>query len=209
MDAMLAIVSIVIIAAITPGPNNLIVLAAAVQSGFKTALYPIFAILLGVVVKSCLVCWGVAAVIVSSPSLQSLISMMGTAYLTWLGSRLLLSTWSLSGKSNSITSKKPQLPKSFLSVFAFQFINPKSLVLITTIATELSKTYSNSKALVIQLAILLIVSSFCLIIWATFGSVLSNWINRTRVQFWFNCVMGLMLFVPAFYLLINNLLSLL
>ena len=208
MDSTMAIIAIVAMTSISPGPNNFIIMNTSAKKGFKAALLQISAVLIGSVALSLIAWWGGAKTITSSSELKNIISILGAGYLTWLGSLVMFSATAKNNESRSNSASLVKLPDSFLQVFIFQFLNPKALILIITVSTELSSLYSGYTALIVQLVILFFVSGSCLIIWSTMGYALSKCIKNKLVHFWFHIVMGSILVIPSLFIVGTNLVEL-
>ena len=85
MDALIGVAGLVAVAAITPGPNNLVVMRTAAHSGFMGALPAIAGIVAGGLAMLLLVIAGVGVLFAAEPRLYSLITVGGGVYLCWLG----------------------------------------------------------------------------------------------------------------------------
>ncbi|MCE9687576.1 LysE family transporter [Shewanella sp. AS16] len=204
MASLMAALSLVCVAAITPGPNNFIVMNAAAGKGIRGALPAISGVLLGASLLGLLTWCGVATLLARHPAVQQGISLAGACYLLCLAGGLLLRA-NAAGSGAVPGQRQSALPDSFPAIALFQFLNPKSLVLLTTLVSELSQAYSGLAALGILLALLLTVSCLCLLLWATLGQVLSAHLSHPGRRCRFDRLMGLLLGLPALYLLLSNL----
>jgi len=199
MESIFAIISIAFVAMITPGPNNFIVMHCAVRTGFSSALPLIFAVIAGALSISLLVWAGIATLLAAIPWLQSLITIIGASYLIYLG----LSLMSIK-ISDGNANEKNVLPGTFKGVYLFQFLNPKSLVLIATLITELARDFSALNSLGILLGVIIAVPLLCLLIWSACGHLLAKQLKIATVRAIFNKVMGALLVLPASYVLWTN-----
>ncbi|WP_367105965.1 LysE family translocator [uncultured Psychrobacter sp.] len=66
---------------ITPGPNNLMLLHGSIKRGFWACRFHMLGICVGVTVMLWLSYWGMAALVVSFPSIMLIIKILGTLYL--------------------------------------------------------------------------------------------------------------------------------
>jgi threonine/homoserine/homoserine lactone efflux protein len=200
MDSIVAIISIALLAMITPGPNNFIVMHCAVKAGFRAAIPLILAVISGALCISTLVWMGIATLLEAVPWLQNMITIAGAGYLAFLGASLMLKKVTSSQSAN-----QNLLPSTFKGVFVFQFFNPKSLVLISTLISELARVYSALTSMAILLILMLMIPLLCLTIWAGFGHLLSAYLCQASVANLFNKIMGGLLLVPALYVLWQSL----
>lgn len=201
MTALLPVIGVLIAAAITPGPNNFIVLEAGARRGVLAAGRAIAGVVIGSLVLLALVWAGVGALMQTAPALQISLSVAGALYLGWLGAAMLASnpTKGDAGMSGS-APEHARLPSSFLGVALFQLLNPKAWVLVTTAAAAMAGAGDD----VLVLALLLVlISVACLMIWALAGRALSRVLERPRWRLWFDRVMGGFLALSAAGLIVD------
>jgi threonine/homoserine/homoserine lactone efflux protein len=186
MNAIAGVIGILTIAAITPGPNNVIVMNAGAQRGARAAAGAIA----GVIVGS-LALFFVAATVWSGmsarmPLLADWAALLGAAYLAWLGV-------SLFRARNGADGSKAFLPASPPAIAAFQFLNPKAWGLMAAVVAG-SHPHVDGVLLV---PVMIIVFATCLTLWAAGGVVLSRYLEDARTSRWFNRLSGACLIVFA------------
>ncbi len=189
MSALPAVTGFVIVAAITPGPNNFIVMAAAVRGGARAAVPAIAGVVLGSLGLLLLVWMGTGAALGNAPGLRRLLAIAGGLYLAWLGVRII---WGSKRSANE--PNPPRLPNTMLGLAAFQFLNPKSWVMI---GTATAATVSSLGSLGAVATILIVVTIPCLILWAMAGSALAGLLERPVTRRWFDWGMGGLLVASA------------
>ena len=195
-DPLLAVAGFITVAAITPGPNNFIVMAAAARGGFGAALPAIAGVVIGSLGLLALVWAGAGAAFAALPPLRLLLKMAGAGYLIWLGSLLI----GQSGRQdNGEASSKDRLPTTAHGVAAFQLMNPKAWVLIVTASAALPGQSTAPYALA---GLLAVVSVLCLSLWACAGSAITGWLQIPSARSWFDRAMGSLLIVSAALLLL-------
>ena len=94
MDAFLALAAVVTVGAITPGPNNWVVMRAAARSGAAGAVPVIAGVVLGSLALLVLVAAGGGAAFEAEPRLRTALAIGGSLYLAALGARLVFQTFS-------------------------------------------------------------------------------------------------------------------
>lgn len=186
-DAFLALVVYAFVTSITPGPNNLMLLASGVNFGFLRTIPHMLGIGLGFLSLLLGVGLGLGAVLTAFPALHTGLKVAGGAYLLYLAWRIAMSR-SLASKGEGAAR-----PMSLLEAAAFQWINPKAWVMaITAMAV-----YTDPRAPF--LSVVLIASGFALVnlpsvsSWAGFGTVLRGFLADPMRLKWFNIAMGLLL----------------
>jgi threonine/homoserine/homoserine lactone efflux protein len=188
----MAVVGLVVVAASTPGPNNLIVLRAATRSGMAGAMPAIAAIVLGGQALLALVSLGADAVLAAAPPLRVLLTLGGSAYLAWLGLRL------ASRSPARAKAADDALPSRPVALFCFQFLNPKAWVMVVTaIAAAPGATLEVA-------AVFAIVPAVCLTLWSALGAAMASLLSRATVALWFDRVMGALLVTSAIVLAVES-----
>lgn len=200
MDAIAALADIIVVAMITPGPNNFIVMGAASRMGFRGAMPAMVGIISGSTTLLICVWAGAATIFEIIPDLRRALVVAGAAYLVWLGGSLMWAA-SRSNGSGVPTSDSP-FPASFVGVFAFQFFNPKAWVLVLTSTATIASAHSGSGALGILVALYVCIPLVCLSLWAVGGVALSLWLESGPVRRVFDFCMGALLAGSALFLLL-------
>lgn len=196
MEALLATAGLVTVAALTPGPNNLVVMRAAARAGPAGALPAVMGIVLGGLALLTLVAAGGGALFRAVPPARTAVTLAGTAYLTWLGTQLVRA---------GLRPEPPHEPArapatSLAALFGFQFLNPKSWVMALT-AVSASQA-DGALAAFLRLALLFaIIPTCCLLVWSTLGSLLARALQEPRRRAWADHVMGVLLLASALLLL--------
>lgn len=213
MDVSIAIgiAALVGVAAITPGPNNVAVMAAAARRGFMGALPAIAAVVLGSLVMVLLTMAGLGAVLAAAPLMGVLLSIAGSAYLGYLGLRMFASARTLAPVSQIAAARganarnRPAGPggvrSDFASLFVFQFLNPKGWTMVlTAVATAEAAGHTLAGAASIA-AIFLVVPAAGLSLWALSGALLSRRLEQPQFRRRFDRLMGVTLMACALLLL--------
>lgn len=131
----LIIFSLVLIAAISPGPDLLIVLRNSLGAGRASGIQTAFGIALAIYIHVAYSMLGIALIISQSILLFNIIKYAGAAYLLWLGYKALKS------KGWQIQSEEAKNPdKSFLQSFSQGFVtnalNPKATLFFLALFTQ-------------------------------------------------------------------------
>jgi threonine/homoserine/homoserine lactone efflux protein len=179
---MLAVTVIVLVAAITPGPNNLVVLRAAARGGAGAAISAIVGIVTGGLVLLGIVVAGAGVVFAAEPGLRLAVTIGGCSYLSWLGLCLI--------RGAGAKGAEAVRPEGALALFGFQFLNPKAwMMALTTGVADI--------ALWQLAAVFVIVPVACLTLWAACGAALTGVLARPSAAARFDRAMGALLVVSA------------
>lgn len=176
---ILSIAAVLFAAAITPGPNNLVVMSAAVRGGMRGAIAPIVGIVAGTLALVLAVQLGLNVVLAQWPSAVHVFRFLAAGLLLYLGVRIALSGW-FSASPDPEEDRHGQPAgnlKLLAAMLALQVVNPKTWVLAATVGT----TYASQEggSLVTLAALTVGVPSLCLAIWAVCGLALAPLMKRT------------------------------
>jgi len=172
------------VAALTPGPNNLIVLRAAAAGGVRGALPAIAGIVLGSLALAGAALAGIGPALTAHPRWRTAVTIGGCAYLCLLGISLFLPKADASAQARA---------PSFAGLFGFQFLNPKAWVMVLTLTSAV-----DSAGLVA--ALFAAIPTVCLLLWASMGALISGALRRPRFGAWFDRTMGALLVLFALLL---------
>lgn len=192
---MVGAAGLIAAAAITPGPNNLIVLRMATHFGFLRSLPAIAGIVAGGLAMLVLVTAGGAAVFSAEPHLYSVIAIGGGAYLCWLGASLVMGSF---GKSDAHqTTQVGALPIGAAGLFGFQFLNPKTWVMVLTVTAAVQGGAEPSRTFLRLATLFTVIPALCLVVWCVIGVVMTTYLDRPVVRIWLDRAMGVLLIVSA------------
>lgn len=83
-DVLLKFAGLAVVLALSPGPDNLFVLLQSAQHGWRTGVRIVLGLCIGVLVHTCAVALGLAAVVAASATAFTVLKVLGAAYLLWL-----------------------------------------------------------------------------------------------------------------------------
>ncbi|PSJ52699.1 LysE family translocator [Kumtagia ephedrae] len=185
-DTFLALIVYAFVTSITPGPNNLMLLASGVNFGFVRTIPHMAGIAIGFLVLLLAVGFGLGAVLKAFPALELVLKVAGGAYLLYLAWKIAMSRTlgGVDGKSR---------PMTFLEAAAFQWVNAKAWAM----AVGAMSLYTNPaqpffSVLVIGFAFAA-VNFPSVSTWAGFGMALRGFLADPMRLKWFNIAMGLLL----------------
>jgi threonine/homoserine/homoserine lactone efflux protein len=188
IHSLLPVIGLLFVAAITPGPNNVLVMDASARRGRVAASAVVLGVVLGSLLLLGLLSLGAGRALQTFPGLRATLCIGGGAYLAWLGVALIAR-----GAGNSDQQAHRRVPASVWGVAAFQLLNPKAWLLITTALAAMPEVGG-----VLGLAALItLLSSLCLSAWAVAGSTASRWLALPGVRLWFDRSMGGLLALSA------------
>jgi threonine/homoserine/homoserine lactone efflux protein len=203
MNTVLATSGLILTAAITPGPNNFLVLKLAGQRNLRSVLMPIGGMVAGGLAMIALAQFGLAVFTSRHTWIRDGIVICGALYLVVLG--LLLVYRSL--RTGSVPTERVQeAPIGALALFVFQFLNPKAWVLVLTVSAAAGCVGQCDRQWPVVTLLLLFaaISGACLLAWAVLGRLAARFLQRERLRARFDCAMGLSLVACAGSLLFTQ-----
>ncbi len=171
----------------TPGPNNLMLLASGVNYGFARTLPHILGVIFGYVLLLTLLGLGLGQAFVAFPAAHVALKVAGGGYLVWLA-------WKIANAGPAhIDDAQAGRPMSFLQAAAFQWVNVKGVLLAVSALAAFTKPQTLGATLPGLVAIAALASCVSAVTWAAFGAGLSRWLASPRVLRPFNIAMALLL----------------
>ncbi|WP_395119403.1 LysE family translocator [Rhodanobacter sp. FW102-FHT14D06] len=197
MEQLLAAAGLLCVAAITPGPNNLVILRAAGTAGMRRTLPMIAGIVLGGLLLLAVTALGTATAFAALPWLRHGIALAGALYLAWLGASLCAAGI----RPRADPTASPRLPAGTLGLIGFQFLNPKSWLLVLTVLAAMPLTGTRDYLLLTTMFVL--IPALCLSLWAALGATLARWLARPAARRGVDVASGALLLACASLLLIE------
>lgn len=121
-DLALALTAYAFVTSVTPGPNNVMLLASGVNFGFRRTLPHMCGIALGHAFMVFLVGVGLVGVFVTYPPARLALTVASVAYMLWLA-------WKIAHSAPPAGAQTRAHPLTFLQAAAFQWVNPKAWVM--------------------------------------------------------------------------------
>lgn len=175
---VLALTAFAFVTSVTPGPNNLMLMASGANFGLRRTVPHMLGVALGFGVMVAVMGLGVDQIIARSPGLAQVLKWVSMAYVLWLA-------WKIanSGAPGSRAST-PARPMGFLAACAFQWVNPKSWMM----ALGALSAYSAGAGGVLGVALVFtLINLPTVAIWAVMGQSLRGFLShpgRLRLFNW-------------------------
>ncbi|MDN3650715.1 LysE family translocator [Reinekea marina] len=187
MSGWLSLLIFAMVSTVTPGPNNIMIMASGLNYGIRRSLPHWFGIFLGFPLMALGVGLGLGQAFELWPWLHSVIKVLGISYLLYLAYKIAITNTQAEDSASSN-------PLTFMQAVLFQWVNPKAWVMcIGAIATFTTFDISMmQQALLIAFAFVL-VGAPCTGIWLFAGHYLQRFLNQPNYQRMFNYAMATLL----------------
>ena len=192
---MAPILTFAMTAAITPGPNNIILSTNAVNYGFKETIPLILGVFFGFLSVLSLCLLGIGEVYESFPNFKTFIKIIATIFLTYLAYKIF--------NSSEFSDNSNKKRFTFRDIYFFQLINPKAVsVSMSSSAIFIQNQFSYLEEFVLIFICFTISTSTSAIVWAAIGHSFRKYLNDKRKIIFFNRVMAVLLLVCIFIIIL-------
>lgn len=190
-DILLPLLTFCFVTSVTPGPNNMMLLASGVNHGFRQTIPHMLGISLGHALMVFLVGLGLAGVFQAVPVLHTVLKVVSVAYMLWLA-------WKIAHSAAPQSGAAKGKPFTFVQAAAFQWVNPKAWAMALGAVT----VYAPDRA---ALTMALLAAVFCLVnlpsvsLWCAAGQGLRRWLQgpaRLRAFNWTMAALLVLSLVP-------------
>ena len=177
-----------VVAAVTPGPSNVMLTAAGAHAGVLKGLPCLFGVTTGMGLMMFLVPLGLGSLALKHPLVLKTLNWSGAAFLLWL-------SWKIAMSSSRIESMPERNPVGYLGAAVFQWVNPKSwLVSASAAGTFLSAEAGSPILQAASLGGLFFLAALpSCFLWLAFGAAVQRVVRSRRRLRIFNVVMGALL----------------
>lgn len=187
LDLFASLFIFALIATITPGPNNVMLLASGVNYGVVRSMPHLLGIMFGFPLMLVLIGLGFGTVFERFPQLHSIIKVLGVLYLLYLA-------WRIAQAGQAESDESRTRPLTFVEAALFQWLNPKGWVMGTSALVSFTSLEGS-----FLLQVLIVAGTFFLVsmpgagCWLLFGAGLQRFLRDARYLRWFNVSMALLL----------------
>lgn len=127
-EHLYALMTFAFVTSITPGPNNLMLMASGANFGFRRTLPHMLGVGLGFVFVAIIMGLGLAQLFQLYPIINSVLKVVSITYLLWLA-------WKIAHSAAPENKNVDARPLTFLQAAAFQWVNPKVWFMALTALT--------------------------------------------------------------------------
>jgi len=176
-----------VIAAITPGPNNVMLTTTGLNFGVRRGVPHLLGICIGFPVMLALIGLGFGALFQLYPILHEVIKIIGVIYLLFLA-------WKIANAGSGAAKVRQSKPINFWQSAAFQWINPKAWIMGSSALAAYTTLDDNFFIQVMVICVtFMIITIPCAGIWLVFGAGLQHFLRDPKHLRIFNLCMALLL----------------
>lgn len=193
LQLILAMFSFALVTSVTPGPNNLMLLASGANFGFKRTIPHMLGIACGMILLLFVSLLGLGVIFTRLPVAQLTLKVVGVLYLLWLAWKIASAPVAETSRHTGDEAVSSAQPMRWWQAAAFQFVNPKAWMM--ALGAVSSFTLSGEQYWLSGLALMIVfflVNLPSISLWAGFGVVIQQFLSSVRRKRQFNIMMGLL-----------------
>lgn len=195
-DVLTALAAFAFVSSITPGPNNLMLMASGANFGFRRTIPHMLGIGVGFTIMVMLVGIGLMQVFDRFPVTYTILKVFSVVYLLWLA-------WKIANAGAPESNGQGGTPMTFLQAALFQWVNPKAWTMALTAIT----LYAPDRSL---MAVLLVAAVFGAVnlpsvsTWTVLGQQMRRLLTRPGLLTAFNWTMAALLLASLYPVLLTG-----
>ena len=184
------------VSSITPGPNNLMLMASGANFGFRRTLPHMLGVGLGFTGMVVLVGVGLLGLFQAYPLSYDILRVVSVVYLLFLAWKI-----GTAARPEAEEGARQGRPMTFLQAVLFQWVNPKAWTMALTALSVYAP--SQSFGAVVFVAVVFGVINFpCVSSWTLLGQQAQRWLTSQRRLVTFNLVMASLLVLSLYPVLL-------
>ncbi|KQZ61535.1 hypothetical protein ASD67_20215 [Sphingopyxis sp. Root1497] len=181
-----ALSAFALVSSITPGPNNMMLMASGANFGLRRTVPHALGVGIGFTLMIVLVGVGLMGLFDLFPILNTVLKVVSVAYLLWLA-------WKIANAAAPTTDGDARgKPMTFVQAMLFQWVNPKAWTMALS-AIALYAPDRNVAAVLLVAVVFGIVNLPSTSIWAVMGQALRGWLSSPARLRAFNWTMAALL----------------
>lgn len=194
---MIALMGFAFAASITPGPNNLMLMASGANYGLRRTLPHMMGVSFGHAFMVFMVGVLLLRVFENFPVLQTVLKVGSVIYMTWLA-------WKIANAVPPEAKAVSGKPFTFLQAAAFQWVNPKAwFMAITAISAYAPQGYGVFSGSLWVASIFVATNLPSVSVWALMGVQVRRWLGSARRLRIFNVTMAVLLIASLWPMLMH------
>ena len=203
-EILFGLITFAVVSSITPGPNNLMLLASGVNYGFRRTVPHMLGIAFGFGLMIISIGFGLAALFEAMPMLQIGLEILCALYLSYLAYRIATAEpmgQAEQANSGAVKGGSPTRPFSFLQAALFQWVNPKAWAMGLTAIAVYAPTSLPYIGVGMVALIFTTINLPCVSLWAYAGQRMRLVLGNRRFQRLFNGFCAFLLMASLFPML--------
>jgi threonine/homoserine/homoserine lactone efflux protein len=195
-EILIALAGFALVSSITPGPNNLMLLASGTNFGWARSLPHMLGVAFGFTLMVLLVGLGLSQIFVLFPVAHLVLKAVCVTYLLYLAWKIAIAPPPSQGEARG-------KPMTFLQAAAFQWVNPKGWTMALTAVSAYAIT-GDIWSYVVVAAVFGIVNLPSISVWMAMGVQMRRLLNNPRALRAFNVGAALLLVASLYPIVVGH-----
>ncbi|VAX05115.1 Transporter, LysE family [hydrothermal vent metagenome] len=192
------------VSAITPGPNNLMLMSSVMLFGARRTLPHMVGIQVGFSILMAAAVLGLGELLKILPEARLVVKLAGSLWLFWLGARFLKEAFRQHVTQGNAPAKKASRPFFLYEAALFQIVNPKALIMaLSSAGLYVGIADDIYHRTIIIVVTFILVGLPCSITWMLLGHTLNRWLGEASHGRVVNIIMALLIFGLVALVLLN------
>lgn len=184
LNLLIGLISFAFVTSITPGPNNLLLMASGANFGFRRSVPQMLGINLGFAFLLGVCGLGLGTLMTAWPASKTALKIAATVYMLWLA-------WNIAHAAAPAAGTGGARPMTLLQSAAFQSVNPKAWAMALGAVSAYSGGSLSGTLLVFT--VFCLVNLPCIATWALAGEALRRLLTNPNRLALFNWTMAALL----------------
>lgn len=165
-----------VVAAFTPGPNNLMLAASGMNHGFRRSVPHMVGISLGFPVMLLCIIFGIGALIASFPVLQTIMRALSAGFILYFA-------WKIATTETDLAVQGAGRPVTLWQAALFQWINPKGWAVAIAVASLYAPggVHDWEKAFYMA-ALFFVITVACTSCWTSVGTIIRSVLQNPKIR---------------------------
>ncbi len=190
LSTLPALITFAFVSSITPGPNNLMLMASGANFGFRRTVPHMLGIGLGFTFMALVVGAGLIQIFNAFPITYTALKTASVVYLLYLA-------WKIANAAPVHDQDATGTPMTFLQAAAFQWVNPKAWTMALTAISAYAPNQSYSGILLVAL-VFGAVNLPSVSVWTVLGQQMARILTNPRRMVLFNWTMATLLVLSLY-----------
>lgn len=199
LDLISALIAFAFVTSITPGPNNLMLMASGINFGFNRTLPHMMGVAIGFTFMMAMIGIGLKEVFDTFPITYQILKIISAIFLSYLA-------WKIANTAplHQDNNQKESEPLSFIQAAAFQWINPKAWIMAVSAIGTYTPSGQSFWDMILVALIFGAINLPSVSIWVAMGTQLQRFLNSPLRLKIFNISTALLLILSLVPVLLNG-----
>lgn len=196
LELYTALIAFAFVSSITPGPNNLMLMASGANFGFRRTIPHILGIGTGFMVMLLLIGMGLKQLFDAYPISHQILQTLCLTYLVYLAYKIATANLPKDSENSSLNNGESK-PMTFIQAALFQWVNPKAWTMALTGLSVFSPTATLSSVLIVTFTFGA-VNLPSVSVWTVMGQQMRRFLTSNRRLRAFNIGMASLLLLSIY-----------